>query len=97
MLQDQFLNAVSEGHVPVTVYLVNGIRLQGQIQSHDQYGLMLSGVSQQFIYKRAISTIVPSHDAVGAVRSGRSDLSAKLEKPTGDLRPRRTRPSYPAE
>lgn len=73
MLQDQFLNAVTEGHVPVTVYLVNGIRLQGQIESHDQYGLLLSGSSQQFVYKRAISTIVPSHAVVAAVRSDKRD------------------------
>jgi RNA chaperone Hfq len=81
--------------VPVTVYLVNGIRLQGQIESHDQFGLMLSGISQQFIYKRAISTIVPSQNAASAVRSDRRDLTP--EKPAGDLRPRRTRPPYPSE
>lgn len=91
MLQDQFLKTVTDGHVPVIVYLVNGIRLQGQIESHDQYGLLLSGISQQFIYKRAISTIVPTQEGTDVVRSDRRDLTP--EKPVSDLRPRRTRPS----
>ena len=73
MLQDQFLNALTQGRVPVTVYLVNGIRLQGEIESYDQYGLMLRGSSQQLVYKHAISTVVPTLD-VGLIR--RSDERA---------------------
>ena len=64
MTQDQFLNAIAQNGVPVTVYLVNGIRLLGQITAHDRHGLLLSGASQQFIFKHAISTIVPVRDVV---------------------------------
>jgi host factor-I protein len=64
MLQEQFLHSLTEGRVPVAIYLVNGIRLLGEIESYDQYGLVLRGISQQFVFKRAISTIVPSHNAV---------------------------------
>jgi host factor-I protein len=58
MLQEQFLTAAAQSRVPVTIFLVNGIRLHGQIASFDQYGLLLSGATPQFVYKRAISTIV---------------------------------------
>ena len=37
LLQDPFLNALRREHVPVSIYLVNGIKLQGQIESFDQY------------------------------------------------------------
>jgi host factor-I protein len=90
MLQDQFLNAVAQGRVPVMVYLVNGIRLQGEIQSYDQYGLMLRGSSQQFVYKRAISTIVPSRDVADTTRFDAG--TATLENPGRDFRRRRGRP-----
>ena len=73
MLQEQFLNVLVEGRVPVTIYLVNGIRLQGEIESHEQYGLLLRGISQQFVYKHAISTILPTRDVVGSDQSGEED------------------------
>jgi host factor-I protein len=60
MLQDQFLKAIVQTRAPVTIYLMNGIRLLGQVESFDQYGLVLGGASQQFVYKHAISTIVPA-------------------------------------
>jgi len=72
MLQEKFLDELVQAHVPVTIYLVNGLRLLGHIDSFDQFGLLLTGSAQQFIFKRAISTIVPSHDVsptVGAARS----------------------------
>ena len=43
MLQDPFLNALRKEHVPVSIYLVNGIKLQGQVESFDQYVLLLTG------------------------------------------------------
>jgi host factor-I protein len=90
MLQDQFLHALVEGRVPVTIYLVNGIRLLGEIDSYDQYGLMLRGSSQQFIYKHAISTILPSRDAANAALS--DEATAVTERPaTTTLRPRKPR------
>ncbi len=58
-LQDSFLNTLSLEHVPVSVYLVNGIKLQGQIESFDQYVVLLRNTVTQMVYKHAISTIVP--------------------------------------
>jgi host factor-I protein len=59
LLQDPFLNALRKEHVPVSIYLVNGIKLQGQIESFDQYVVLLRNTVTQMVYKHAISTIVP--------------------------------------
>ena len=58
-LQDPFLNALRKEHVPVSIYLVNGIKLQGQVDSFDQYVVLLKNTVTQMVYKHAISTIVP--------------------------------------
>jgi len=59
LLQDPFLNALRREHVPVSIYLVNGIKLQGQIESFDQSVVLLRNTVTQMVYKHAISTIVP--------------------------------------
>lgn len=59
LLQDPFLNALRREHVPVSIYLVSGIKLQGQIESFDQYVVLLRNTVTQMVYKHAISTIVP--------------------------------------
>ena len=59
MLQDPFLNALRKEHVAVSIYLVNGIKLQGQVDSFDQYVILLKNTVTQMVYKHAISTIVP--------------------------------------
>jgi host factor-I protein len=59
-LQDPFLNALRKEHVQVAIYLVNGIKLQGHIESFDQYVVLLKNTITQMVYKHAISTIVPS-------------------------------------
>ena len=59
-LQDPFLNALRKEHVPVSIFLVNGIKLQGKIDSFDQYVIMLKNTVNQMVYKHAISTVVPS-------------------------------------
>ncbi len=59
-LQDSFLNSLRKERVPVAIYLVNGIKLQGKIDSFDQYVVMLKNSINQMVYKHAISTIVPS-------------------------------------
>lgn len=59
-LQDPYLNQLRLEHVPVSVYLVNGIKLQGQIESFDSYVILLRNTMTQMVYKHAISTIVPS-------------------------------------
>jgi len=61
-LQDPFLNALRKEHVPVAIYLVNGIKLQGQIDSFDQFVVLLRNSVNQMVYKHAISTIVPSRN-----------------------------------
>jgi host factor-I protein len=58
-LQDPFLNALRKEHIPVSIYLVNGIKLQGQVDSFDQYVVLLKNTVTQMVYKHAISTIVP--------------------------------------
>lgn len=68
-LQDPFLNALRKEHVPVSIYLVNGIKLQGKIDSFDQYVVMLKNSISQMVYKHAISTIVPARQ----IRIQRSD------------------------
>jgi host factor-I protein len=90
MLQDQFLDSVTQGRVPVTIYLVNGIRLQGEIESFDQYGLLLRGSSQQFVYKHAISTILTSPEVPDSDRA--SVGAAVSERRATPLRPRTSRP-----
>ena len=60
MLQDPFLNTLRKEHVQVSIYLVNGIKLQGQIESFDQYVVLLKNTVTQMVYKHAISTVVPS-------------------------------------
>jgi len=59
-LQDPYLNILRKERVPVSVYLVNGIKLQGQIESFDQFVVLLKNTVSQMVYKHAISTVVPS-------------------------------------
>ena len=59
-LQDTFLNTLRKEHTPVSIFLVNGIKLQGKVDSFDQYVIMLKNTISQMVYKHAISTIVPS-------------------------------------
>lgn len=61
-LQEPFLNALRREHIPVSVYLVNGIKLQGQIESFDQFVILLKNTVSQMVYKHAISTVVPSRN-----------------------------------
>ena len=59
-LQEPFLNALRKDRVPVSIFLVNGIKLQGQIESFDQFVIVLRDSVNQMIYKSAISTVVPA-------------------------------------
>jgi host factor-I protein len=61
-LHDPFLNALRKEKVPVSIYLVNGIKLQGQIDSFDQFVVLLRNSVSQMVYKHAISTVVPSRN-----------------------------------
>ena len=73
LLQDPFLNQLRREHVPVSIYLVNGIKLQGQIESFDQYVVLLRNTVTQMVYKHAISTIVPGRPVQFAVNQGAED------------------------
>ncbi len=95
MLQDQFLQRLVQGATPVTIYLVNGIRLQGEIGSYDQYVLMLLGSSQQLVYKHAISTIVPMAEPQPVSRPG--EAAVRAEAPAPEIRRRRTRTLPPPD
>jgi host factor-I protein len=59
-LQDPFLNLLRKERIPVSIFLVNGIKLQGQIESFDQFVVLLKNSVSQMVYKHAISTVVPS-------------------------------------
>lgn len=59
-LQDPYLNILRKERIPVSIYLVNGIKLQGQIESFDQFVVLLKNTVSQMVYKHAISTVVPS-------------------------------------
>ena len=61
-LQDPFLNTLRKERVPVSIFLVNGIKLQGQIESFDQFVVLLKNAVSQMVYKHAISTVVPSRN-----------------------------------
>lgn len=78
MLQDPFLNTLRREHVPVSIYLVNGIKLQGQVESFDAYVILLRNVVTQMVYKHAVSTIVPGRSVNFSV--GSEEISAGPER-----------------
>ena len=61
-LQDPFLNTLRKDKIPVAIYLVNGIKLQGHVESFDQFVILLKNSVSQLVYKHAISTIVPARN-----------------------------------
>ena len=81
-LQNEFLNTLRKERVLVSVFLVNGIRLAGHIQSFDQYSIRLHGATPQLVLKRVVATVVPEKFA----RSG---------KPPENARPRVARAKPP--
>lgn len=74
-LQDPLLNSLRKKHIPVFIFLTNGIKLQGHIESFDSYVVLLrNSVGQmQIIYKHSISTVLPT-------RHPRSNIKASLAK-----------------
>ena len=73
-LQDPFLNALRKEKVPVSIYLVNGIKLQGQIDSFDQFVVLLRNSVNQMVYKHAISTVVPARNIRLPMADGDADI-----------------------
>jgi len=74
-LQDPYLNALRKERVPVSIYLVNGIKLQGQIESFDQFVVLLKNTVSQMVYKHAISTVVPSRNVRIPMTSEEEDVA----------------------
>ncbi|EKF75945.1 host factor-I protein Hfg [Alcanivorax hongdengensis A-11-3] len=75
-LQDPFLNALRKERIPVSIFLVNGIKLQGQIESFDQYVVLLKNAVSQMVYKHAISTVVPARNPRAAGQGGNPGMTA---------------------
>jgi host factor-I protein len=69
-LQDPFLNVLRKERIPVSIYLVSGIKLQGQIESFDQFVIVLKNAVNQMVYKHAISTVVPARTVKIPVQHG---------------------------
>lgn len=61
-LQDNYLNQLRKDKMPVVIYLTNGVRLKGVIKGFDTFVILLKEITQQLIYKHAVSTIVPEKD-----------------------------------
>ena len=79
-LQDPFLNVLRKERIPVSIYLVSGIKLQGQIESFDQFVILLKNAVSQMVYKHAISTVVPAR-MVKVPMQGQSDTYAAMGEP----------------
>ncbi|MAK93715.1 MAG: RNA chaperone Hfq [Gammaproteobacteria bacterium] len=79
-LQDPFLNVLRKERIPVSIYLVSGIKLQGQIESFDQFVILLKNAVSQMVYKHAISTVVPAR-MVKVPMQGQSDSDASMGEP----------------
>ena len=87
-LQDPFLNVLRKERIPVSIFLVNGIKLQGQVESFDQFVVLLRNSVNQMIYKHAISTIVPARPV--RIPHDNSDDSGS-DADSGDAQPSENR------
>ncbi len=74
-LQDPFLNTLRKEKIPVSIYLVNGIKLQGLVESFDQFVVLLKNTVSQMVYKHAISTVVPSRNVASPLDYSNNNLS----------------------
>ncbi len=84
-LQDPFLNGLRRERVPVSIYLVNGIKLQGQVESFDQFVILLKNTVSQMVYKHAISTVVPARPFnVAGHQNAQGGYGAQDDMPSGE-------------
>ncbi len=70
-LQDPFLNTLRKERIPVSIFLMNGIKLSGTIESFDPFVILLKNNISQMVYKHAISTIAPSRNVKFEVDEGK--------------------------
>jgi host factor-I protein len=78
-LQDPYLNALRKERIPVSIFLVNGIKLQGQVESFDQFVIVLKNTVSQMVYKHAISTVVPSRPVRLPVETKEDEAEERAE------------------
>lgn len=78
-LQDPFLNALRRDRIPVAIYLVNGIKLQGQVESFDQFVILLKNTVSQMVYKHAISTVVPARAVNTAPQPAQAGFNQSMD------------------
>jgi host factor-I protein len=79
-LQGPFLNAIRAQHIGVAIYLINGIKMKGQIVSFDQYSVVIRSGVDHMVYKHAITTVVPERQPeflVKNVETGNGDLDVQ--------------------
>ena len=86
-LQDPFLNVLRRERVPVSIYLVNGIKLQGQIESFDQFVILLKNTISQMVYKHAVSTVVPCRPVNHHTQYHQQGYSSQMpdQQPMGNI------------
>ena len=86
-LQDTFLNHVRKSKTPLTIFLVNGVKLQGVVTWFDNFCVLLRRDGQsQLVYKHAISTVMPSHDFdLGALGADIREAPASKGKALQDV------------
>ena len=77
-LQDPYLNILRKERIPVSIYLVNGIKLQGQIESFDQFVVLLKNTVSQMVYKHAISTVVPARNVSSPMEFNHTHTSGNV-------------------
>lgn len=92
-LQDPFLNSLRKEKIPVSIYLVNGIKLQGVIESFDQFVVLLKNTVSQMVYKHAISTIVPARNVASPFEYNTNGYQGNGNKNNGNL----TKPGFSHE
>ncbi|MES2662006.1 MAG: RNA chaperone Hfq, partial [Pseudomonadota bacterium] len=78
--------------IPVSIFLVNGIKLQGQIESFDQYVVLLRNAVSQMVYKHAISTVVPARNPKVAAQG--DALGGHLDHMGGHVDPHNAGPDW---
>lgn len=77
-IQDAFLNAARKENVPITVHLVNGFQIKGNIRSFDQFTVIIDSMGkQQMIYKHAVSTITPAKPVKYNVEQSEEETDAE--------------------
>lgn len=86
-LQDPFLNSLRKEKIPVSIYLVNGIKLQGVIESFDQFVVLLKNTVSQMVYKHAISTIVPSRNVATPFEYNSGQQSGAIKNNGTSIKP----------